>query len=113
MENIFETEGFDPGKGEQFETILERGSIYVDQGFRLERILSFGQSTDPGVFMEQGWDEWVVMARGNATMEFEDGRLVRLDHGDNMIIKAKEKHRIARCSEDCVWLALHFKAEEE
>ncbi len=109
MDNIFDAEPFDPAGGEQFETIIEKGSIYMTSGFRLERILSFGQATAEGVWFEQGWNEWVVIARGSAVLEFEDGKTMDLSLGDHLEIKAGVKHRVVSVSDDCVWLALNYK----
>ena len=50
---------------ELFQTLLERG------GVRIERIVSDGQATPPGKWFDQGWDEWVLLISGEATLRFE------------------------------------------
>lgn len=78
-------------------------------GFRLERIVSQGQATPPGHWYDQPDPEWVMLARGTATLEFADGRRLDLSAGDHLLIPAHQRHRVAGCSVDAVWLALHFR----
>ena len=77
--------------------------------FRLERIDSYGHASPPGFWYDQEEDEWVVLLRGNAVMDFgEDGSLM-LSAGDCLTIPAHRKHRVESVSEDAVWVALHFR----
>lgn len=80
-------------------------------GARIERIVSTGQATPPGSWYDQDRDEWVVVLRGDARLEFENRkRLVKLTAGDWISIAAHERHRVAWTSPDepTVWLAVHF-----
>jgi len=90
------------GKVEIFIPLLER------DGFRLEQIVSYGQASEPGFWYDQAGDEWVLLARGEAVLEFEQER-VELKAGDYLLIPAHAKHRVASCSQDAVWLALYVK----
>lgn len=105
-DNIFDKNRLplpDQTSGEVLETLLNKtfsGSV------RIERILSFGASD--GEWYDQAWDEWVMVARGEAKLEWEDGSVEELTAGDYLLIESGRKHRVLCTSYDCVWLALHF-----
>ncbi len=75
--------------------------------FRLEQIVSHGVHSPPGFWYDQDRAEWVVLLRGTATLEFEEGEL-ELRAGDALLIPAHLRHRVARTSADANWLALHY-----
>jgi len=77
------------------------------RGFRLEQILSRGRCSPPDSWYQEERDEWVLLARGTATLEFEDGNL-DLVAGDSLVIAAMRRHRVVRTSADCIWIALHY-----
>lgn len=111
MGNIFDKRGIVPpaltqeeGR-EVFETLLS-SVLPPGQPVRLERIMSFGQ--EKGKWYDQAWDEWVMVARGEAAVEWEDGSVTELESGDYLLIEARKRHRVLRTSSDCVWLALHL-----
>ena len=86
------------------------------RGARIERIVSTGQATPPGLWYDQDTDEWVVVLRGSARMEFENRkRLVKMTPGDWISIAAHERHRVAWTSPDepTVWLAVHFDGGDD
>lgn len=93
----------DEGVGEKIATLLEGGR------FRLERIHSFGAASEPGFWYDQEEPEWVLLVKGTAAVEFEEGTL-ELGAGDGFTIPAHQRHRVVRTSSDAVWLALHFEA---
>lgn len=76
---------------------------------RVERIVSAGQISPPGEWLEQERDEWVVLLQGEAELAFEDGSRARLGPGDHVLIPAGERHRVEWTREDppCIWLAVH------
>jgi cupin 2 domain-containing protein len=90
------------GTGETCIPLLERA------GFRLEQIASNGQASAPGFWYDQANDEWVLLTRGEAVLEFEQER-VELKAGDYLLIPAHIRHRVASCSQDALWLALHME----
>lgn len=95
-----------PAEGtEAFDTLLA-ASLVPGGTVRLERIVSNGVRS--GEWYEQGWDEWVMVARGEATLEWGDGSTTALRAGDHLRIEAHRRHRVACTSADCVWLALHL-----
>lgn len=79
--------------------------------FRLERILSTGQSTPPGEWYDQDQSEWVILLRGAARLRFEEGNeIVELSPGDYVDIPAHCRHRVEWTAPDraTIWLALHY-----
>ena len=95
----------DSRNDELFVPLLERA------GFKLEQIISYGQASDPGSWYDQDGDEWVLLVRGEAVLEFKRER-INLKEGDYIMIPAHEKHRVASCSQDALWLALHVKGPD-
>ncbi len=88
---------------EVFESLLETGGLTV------ERILSHGTVSPEGFWYDQETDEWVMMARGGAVLEFENEGLVAMKAGDHVMIPRHKKHRVLLTSRDAVWVALHFQ----
>jgi cupin 2 domain-containing protein len=89
---------------EQFTLLLSR------PGARIERIVSTGQSTPPGEWLEQGWDEWVLLLSGAAGLLVEGDGEFRMEPGDCRLIPAGTRHRVAWTDPagPTVWLAVHF-----
>lgn len=83
--------------------------LALGDGVRVERIVSRGQTTAPGVWYDQDLDEWVALLSGRAALVFEDGEVVALGPGDWLLIPAHRRHRVTSTSVEppCVWLALH------
>ncbi len=81
-----------------------------EPGLLIERIVSYGQASPPDFWYDQFWDEWVVVLRGYALMEFQnpDGTRV-LQPGDHCWLPAGLKHRIVRTDAGgpTIWLAVH------
>ncbi len=86
--------------------VLARGD-----GARIERLVSFGQASPPGVWYDQEAHEWVMVLRGRAGLQFEEGgEVLEIGPGDHVDIPAHRKHRVAWTSPDepTVWLAVHY-----
>lgn len=91
--------------GEQSDTLLELDS------FKLERIVSWGNTTPEGEWYDQERDEWVIVLSGRATLSFEnEAETMHLNPGDYVHLAAHRRHRVAWTDPQCetVWLALHF-----
>jgi cupin 2 domain-containing protein len=75
----------------------------------VERIVSAGQTTPAGEWLEQERDEWVVLLEGEVELVYEDGSRLRLGPGDHVLIPAGERHRVewTRADPPCIWLAVH------
>ncbi|WHI51735.1 cupin domain-containing protein [Microbulbifer sp. MLAF003] len=103
MKNIFAHLPADTSV-EHFTDIVKSGDM------RIERIVSYGQSSP-----EQGWynqeqNEWVIVLSGYGLIEFNCGEKVRLEAGDFVEITAGRKHRVLETSseEATVWLAVFY-----
>ncbi|HIW10220.1 MAG TPA: cupin domain-containing protein [Candidatus Rikenella faecigallinarum] len=112
--NIFDKRGIVPPSldreqgREVFETLLSR-PLPEGQPLRVERIMSFGQ--EHGMWYDQSWDEWVMVMRGEAALEWGDGAVTEMEAGDYLLIERHQRHRVLRASFDCVWLAVHLGGE--
>ena len=89
------------GDGEAFESLFEAA------GLRIERIVSLDHASPEGFWYDQTQDEWVMVAAGEAVIEFEDGSRRTLRPGDWIILHARVRHRVAATFGRTVWLAVH------
>lgn len=88
---------------EQFLTLFKSGSV------KIERIVSKNHSSPPGFWYDQDEDEWVIVLRGDATLEFERGELVRMKEGDYVAIPRHIRHRVYKTGAETIWLAVHIR----
>jgi cupin 2 domain-containing protein len=102
VNNIFAGASADAGK-EHFLTLFERNAVKID------RIVSHSHSSPPGFWYDQAGEEWVILMRGQATLEFADGELVELKEGDCLAIPPHDKHRVRQTAPETIWLAVHVK----
>jgi len=79
--------------------------------FRIERIVSHGQSSPAHGWYDQEQSEWVIVLKGAAELQFDDGRAVRLAVGDYINIPAHSRHKVSWTSADepTVWLAVFYR----
>jgi cupin 2 domain-containing protein len=95
------------------EAIGERVTRLLDLPvFRLEQIVSNGEASANGFWYDQPDAEWVLLLCGKATLRFAGEKPLKLAAGDSLLIPARSKHRVDSCSQDALWLALHFPADE-
>ncbi|MCY3505733.1 MAG: cupin domain-containing protein [Chloroflexi bacterium] len=89
---------------ELVETLAESGSV------RIERIVSTGHASPEGFWYDQPDREFVLVAKGRARLEFDDGESLELEPGGWADIPAHRRHRVAWTSPDepTIWLAIHF-----
>ncbi len=107
--NIYQGLPADSRAGELFEPIVSA------RGLRIARIVSTGQATPEGEWLDQDRDEWVVLLRGEAALLFEGEDAERnLAPGDWLLIPSKQRHRVTRTAtgEPTVWLAVHYAAAD-
>ncbi|MEA2111339.1 MAG: cupin domain-containing protein [Campylobacterota bacterium] len=100
MQNIYEDIAIIKNNDELFT------ELFAYKDIKIERIVS--KSFKNGSWMLQDHDEWTVLIKGEALLEFND-RNVSLKAGDHIFIKAHEAHRVLETSESALWLAVHFK----
>jgi len=87
------------------ETLVESSSV------RIERIVSTGHASPDGFWYDQDDNEWVVVLKGAARLEFEgEGESIEFASGDFVNIPAHTKHRVEWTTpgEPTVWLAIHY-----
>ncbi len=90
---------------EIFDTLLET------ENFRIERIVSQGQNTPKGEWLEQKQAEWVVLLKGATRLSWaQKPEIMELKPGDYVHIPANCKHRVEWTDPKIktVWLALHY-----
>ncbi len=101
--NIFE---LIPGNldKELFEQIVQ------GDGVRIERIISRGQVSPESGWYDQEQSEWVIVLKGGAVIELEDGVEARLAQGDYLNIPAHTRHKVSwtDTETETVWLAVHY-----
>ncbi len=91
---------------EFFEDILNT------EHFRIEKIVSDGDSSPEGFWYDQNTDEWVILIQGSAGLLFEGSdETVILKPGDYLNIPAHTRHRVEWTDPDqkSVWIAVHYK----
>lgn len=89
--------------GESFVTLFENGAV------KIERIVSHSHSSPAGFWYDQADDEWVIVLRGQATVEFASGEIMEMNAGDYLTIPRHVKHRVARTTDETIWLAVNVK----
>ena len=91
------------------EEILE--TIIQAHQCKIERIISRGHATTVGEWYNQDKNEWVLVLKGNARLQFEgDDELVVMKTGDYINIPAHRKHRVEWTdpTEETIWLAVYY-----
>ena len=88
--------------------------LLSSDGVRIERIVSFGQSSPEGFWYDQKENEWVLLLEGSATLGFEEGGLVNLKPGDHLNIPVGMRHRVEKTDEKgrTVWVAVFSKTAD-
>ncbi len=100
VDNIFADVSVVAGQ-ESFLTVFESNSV------KAERIVSHAHSSPAGFWYDQPHNEWVMLVRGGAILEFADGELVKLKAGDYLAIPPHVKHRVRETELETIWLAVH------
>ena len=101
MNNLFQN--LPAGNDEVIHVLLQMDAV------KIERIVSNGQPSPPDFWYDQEQDEWVMLARGTATLEFKNGEKSEMNAGDYLLIPTHFKHRVCQVSPDAVWLAVHCR----
>ena len=102
--NIFAGAAAPPGL-EQCLTLFESANV------RVERIVSHLHRSPAGFWYDQPEDEWVMVLRGQATLEFTDGESVAMRAGDHVTIASHVRHRVSETDAETIWLAVHVKPQ--
>ena len=83
--------------------------LFENETVRIERIASHSHSSPAGLWYDQPQAEWVIVLRGHAVLELEDGELIPLQEGDYLLIPSHLRHRVRQTGPDTLWLAVHIK----
>lgn len=83
--------------------------LFANRAVRIERIVSPSRRSPSGFWYDQDEDEWVMVLRGGATLEFDSGEIVAMNQGDYLLIPAHMRHRVAETEAETIWLAVHLK----
>jgi cupin 2 domain-containing protein len=82
-------------------------ALFQNEHVKIERIISHAHASPTGFWYDQEEEEWVIVLRGHAVLEFEDGELVQLKDGDYLTIPSHLKHRVKETGPETIWLAVH------
>lgn len=95
----------DASNAEQITELLSRKNV------RIERIVSQGQCSAADDWYDQSEDEWVMVVKGRARLELDDGQLIEMAPGDSIYLQAHQRHRVDWTTPDepTLWLAVFFE----
>jgi cupin 2 domain-containing protein len=102
VKNIFAHSGA-AAAGETCATLLENAAL------KIEQIVSHYHSSPEGFWYDQAWEEWVIVLRGDAALEFPGGETLEMCEGDYLTIPRHVKHRVLRTGPETIWLSVHIK----
>jgi cupin 2 domain-containing protein len=93
----------DDQPGESVETLIATPTL------QFERIVSRGHASPEGSWYDQDQNEFVVLLKGAARLQFED-ELVEMKAGDSLNIPAHRRHRVEWTTpeEPTIWLAIFY-----
>ena len=87
----------------------EFSDLFQNPCVTIERIVSQSYSSPPGFWYDQDEDEWVIVVRGEAILEFEGGEVTRMKEGDHVTIPRHVRHRVQQTGTKTIWLAVHTR----
>jgi cupin 2 domain-containing protein len=85
-------------------------TLVTSDRVRIERIVSGGHASPDGFWYDQDQNEFVLLLKGAARLNFEgDDEPIEMSPGDFIDIPAHQKHRVEWTTPDepTVWLAVH------
>ncbi|MEE0436014.1 MAG: cupin domain-containing protein [Peptococcaceae bacterium] len=94
---------FDAGEQTPEETTVV---LYENATTRIERIVSWGQTSPEDFWYDQDEDEWLVLLKGRAILRFDDGQLQPLYKGKPFLIPAHVRHQVAATTSPTIWLCV-------
>ncbi len=81
------------------------------ENVRIERIISRGHTSPKDFWYDQDQNEFVLLLKGKAELEFSDpSKTIMLDEGDLLIIPAHQRHRVSwtRPEIETIWLVVNY-----
>ena len=102
MKNIFDELPQQLPK-EVVQTLIQAADV------RIERIISHGHASPADFWYDQPQAEWVIVLKGAARLQFDDG-MVEMKVGDFINIPACKRHRVDWTTPDepTVWLGVRY-----
>jgi cupin 2 domain-containing protein len=86
-------------------------TLFENTAVKIVRILSALHQSGPDFWYDQEQDEWVVVLKGRAVLEFEQSEPVEMKEGDFLAIPKHVKHRVRQTSAKTLWLTVHTKMQ--
>ena len=88
--------------------------IVSNKNVKIERIISDGHITPNNIWYDQDSYEFVILIKGGAEIEFENGIIESLKTGDYLTIAPHEKHRViyTDMTGKTIWLAIHYHEKD-
>jgi len=85
--------------------------LFESDNLVIERITSNGQTTPGDEWLEENFNEWVLLLQGESKIKLLSGEEYMIQSGDYLFIPANTKHRVEFTSSKpgCIWLAIHYK----
>lgn len=104
-ENIYEIAKESTKPEEVFDCLLKNENIII------ERIITPNTDNPNSQWYNQDWDEWVLILKGFAKIEFDNNIIKEFREGDYIYIEKNLKHRVIFTQSDTntIWLAIHLK----
>jgi cupin 2 domain-containing protein len=84
-------------------------TLYQNSLVKIERIISYGQSSAVDYWYEQSDDEYVFIVEGEAEVIYDSKESFYLKKGDSLYIEASQKHRVTFTKNRTIWLAIFIK----
>lgn len=81
------------------------------ENIRIERIVSYGQSSDKDFWYDQEQNEFVLLLKGQAELEFtQPNKIFKLAEGDSLVIPAHQQHRVnwTAPKTKTIWLVVFY-----
>jgi len=102
ISNLFEAIPGDLNE-ELFEVLQQNENV------KIERIVSKGQSSPKTGWYDQVQNEWVIVIKGEAILEFENKELP-MKAGSYVNIPAHTKHKVSWTNPELetIWIAVHY-----
>ena len=85
--------------------------IIISESCKIERIISKGHRSPDNAWYDQDKNEWVMVLKGSAELEFEnDNKILKMIPGDHVNIPAHCRHRVEWTdpNAETIWLAIHY-----
>lgn len=91
-------------ENEVFDLLIQSNTLTI------ERIVSKGHTSPESGWHDQKRNEWVLILKGQATLNFENQGLIDLNEGDFINIPSHKKHKVTWTDpeNETIWLAIHY-----